>query len=41
MVMTAVRFGRIELWGGGENWRPLVSNNDVARIYEKFSFWSK
>jgi nucleoside-diphosphate-sugar epimerase len=33
MVMTAIRFGKISLYGGGENWRPLVSINDVVRLY--------
>jgi nucleoside-diphosphate-sugar epimerase len=37
MVMNAVKFKRIELWGGGENWRPLTHINDAVNLYIKIA----
>jgi len=34
MVVNAFRFGKIELYGGGENWRPLTHVMDAVRLYE-------
>lgn len=33
MVMNALKYGKIELYGGGENWRPIVDIRDVVRAY--------
>ena len=36
MVVSAMRFGKIVLYGGGESWRPIVSIDDVITIYKMF-----
>lgn len=36
MIMNAIRFKEIRLFGGGENWRPLINVIDVARAYKMF-----
>jgi len=41
MVTNAVRFKKIELWGGGENWRPLVHVSDAVRLYMKIVMMSE
>lgn len=40
MVASAVRFNKIELWGGGENWRPLTSINDAVDLYIRITTMS-
>lgn len=40
MTVNAKRFGKIELWGGGENWRPMVNVKDVANIYTEFTMFN-
>ena len=37
MVVSAMRFGKIVLYGGGESWRPIVSVDDVVSIYRYVS----
>jgi nucleoside-diphosphate-sugar epimerase len=39
MTVNAKRFGKIELWGGGENWRPMVNIQDVANVYTEFTMF--
>jgi nucleoside-diphosphate-sugar epimerase len=34
MVKDAYRYNTINLYGGGENWRPLININDVVSAYE-------
>lgn len=36
MVANAVRFGKLELYGGGENWRPLTHILDAVHLYCTF-----
>jgi nucleoside-diphosphate-sugar epimerase len=37
MVSNAVRFKKVELWGGGENWRPLTLVDDAVSLYIKIA----
>jgi nucleoside-diphosphate-sugar epimerase len=40
MVTNAVRFKKIELYGGGENWRPLTHIKDAVDLYMKVAVMS-
>ena len=35
MVSNALRFGKIDLFGGGENWRPILSLQNAVSAYTK------
>lgn len=37
MVTNAIRFKKVELWGGGENWRPLTHIDDAVRLYMRIA----
>lgn len=40
MAMNAIRFKKVELWGGGENWRPLTHIQDAVNLYMKIAMMS-